>query len=129
VLKVVADSHNMTISELRDGRLVLSQPAEAGWHFYADDHDSQRAAAIASTWAKAFTEQAGTQIGKSGGLNSFIRLDVTQSAELPVEPSISLGVYLLIGVIASMWLGALGILFFRTGSSSPTNKGLAKKKK
>ena len=30
---------NFSVEELRDGKLNLSQPAEAGWHFYADDAD------------------------------------------------------------------------------------------
>ncbi|MCK6583537.1 MAG: hypothetical protein L6Q49_10615, partial [Anaerolineales bacterium] len=28
---------NVPIDQLRNGKLILSQPAEAGWHFYADD--------------------------------------------------------------------------------------------
>ena len=112
VLQVVADSHNLTIAELRDKKLILSQPAEGGWHFYAEDSDRERAAAIASTWSKAFSEQASAKIGQSGGLNSFIQVDVTQSADLPIARSISLSTYLLAGVLTFMTLAALGVLFF-----------------
>jgi hypothetical protein len=116
VLKVVADTQNVSVAELRDSKLTLSQPAEAGWHFYADDPIRQRAAGIASAWAKAFTEQATAQVGKSDGLNSFIKMEVTQSADLPVKRSVSLGVYLLTGVFVSMLVSAMGVLFFTPGA-------------
>jgi hypothetical protein len=46
-----------TISQLRSGKLLLSQPGEGGWHFWAEDSDPQRAAQLASAWAGAFTDQ------------------------------------------------------------------------
>jgi capsular polysaccharide biosynthesis protein len=113
VLKVVADDHDTSVSELRDAKLFLSQPAEAGWHFYAEDQNRQRAAQIASTWAKAFAENAKKQIGASDGLNSLIRLEVTQSADLPMERAVSIGAYLLAGALTGMSLGGLGVLFVK----------------
>jgi capsular polysaccharide biosynthesis protein len=112
VLQVVAQSHAVTIAELRDEKLILSQPAEGGWHFYAEDQDRERAAAIASAWAQVFEEQAREKIGQSNGLNSFIQIDVTQSADLPIARSVSLGIYLLTGAFAFMILAAFGVLFF-----------------
>ena len=35
---------DITTQELRSGKLSLSQPAEGGWNFYADDADPERAA-------------------------------------------------------------------------------------
>lgn len=99
------------LSALRGGKLELSQPAEAGWHFYAEDGDPQRAAALASAWAEAFVQAAQANLRGQGGLNSFIRLEVTQSAGLPVVRSVSLGVYLLSGVLVIWFLGAFGFLF------------------
>jgi len=112
VLQVVAGNHDLNVSELRNEKLILSQPAEAGWHFYADDKERKRAESIASTWAQAFADQARTKIGQSQGLNSFIQIDVTQSADLPVERSVSISTYLLTGVLAFMTLAAFGVLFF-----------------
>jgi len=112
VLQVVSANSKISISELRDGKLTLSQPAEAGWHFYADDPDREEAQEIASTWAKAFTEEARAQIGASDGLNSFIELDDTQSADLPVKRSMPLSTYLLSGALISMLLSSSAVLFF-----------------
>jgi len=112
VLQVVAQSHAVNIAELRDEKLILSQPAEGGWHFYAEDQDRERAAAIASAWSQAFADQARTKIGQSDGLNSFIQIDVTQSADLPVERSAAVSTYLLTGVLAFMALAVFGVLFF-----------------
>jgi len=112
VLQVVAQGNSVGVSELRNKKLTLSQPAEGGWHFYADDKDRKRAAEIASAWSKAFADQASAQVGQSGGLNSFIQINVTQSADLPVKRSISISTYLLAGAFASMTLAAFGVLFF-----------------
>jgi hypothetical protein len=112
VLQVVAGNHGLTVSELRNEKLVLSQPAEAGWHFYAEEQDRSLAAAIASAWAQAFADQARAKIGQSDGLNSFIQIAVTQSADLPVERSASISTYLFTGVLTFMTLAAFGVLFF-----------------
>jgi capsular polysaccharide biosynthesis protein len=112
VLQVVAQNHAVTIAELRDGKLILSQPAEGGWHFYAEDQDRKLAAMIASTWSQAFTEQASAMIGQSDGLNSFIQVDLTQSADLPIARSVSLGTYLLTSILTFLTLAAFGVLFF-----------------
>jgi capsular polysaccharide biosynthesis protein len=112
VLQVVAVNHDLTISELRDEKFILSQPAEAGWHFYVEDQDRERAAAIASTWSQAFADQARAKVDQSDGLNSFIQIDVTQSADLPAARGVSLGTYLLTGALAFMTLAAFGVLFF-----------------
>ena len=112
VLKPVAQGSSVSVSELRNKKLTLSQPAEGGWHFYADDKDRKRAADIASAWSKAFADQATTQVGQSGGLNSYIQITVTQSADLPVKRSISISTYLLAGSLSFMTLAALAVLFF-----------------
>ena len=55
VLQTVVDKvGGVTVNELREGKLLLSQPGEAGWHFFAEDRDAQRAKALASAWAEAF---------------------------------------------------------------------------
>src|SRR5512138_2115615 len=69
---IVETNRDVTLQELRSGKLLLSQPAEGGWHFYVDDSNPERAAALASRWAQAFVEKVRLQVGTAGGLNSFI---------------------------------------------------------
>jgi hypothetical protein len=125
VMGVVAESvGTITVNELRDKKLELSQPAEGGWHFYASDHDFQRAEQLASIWAQAFAEQASETIINSGELNSFIQVEVTQGKNLPVERSISLSEYLLVGALGFLGVGSLFILFFSlTSRPSPAEIG------
>ena len=98
------------VTELRNGKLNLSQPAESGWHFYADDKDPQKAEALASAWATAFAEKAQAEI-EAGNLNEFIKLEVTQSANLPKERSIPLANYLLVGASGFLVLAVFLVLF------------------
>jgi hypothetical protein len=117
VLNVVASNANASISELRGNVLMLSQPGEAGWHFYAEDPDPERAAWLASTWAQAFVEQARWAVDSQSGLSSYIQVEATQLAELPASRSISEGAYLLSGSAVCMALSA-GLLLF----SKPAKK-------
>ena len=103
---------NAPAEELRNGKLNLSQPAEAGWHFYADDKDPQQAEALASAWANAFAEKAQAEI-EAGNLNEFIKLEVTQSANLPKERSLPLANYLLAGASGFLLLAVFSILFIK----------------
>ena len=118
VMQSVADTSGVNISTLREKVLSLSQPAEAGWHFYADERDPAQAASIASTWALAFTEQAQGDMAAQVGLNSFIRLDATQVKDLPVHRSISLGTYLFSGSVGFLVLSALLVLFVKPNMSN-----------
>lgn len=104
---------DVPVTELRNGKLNLSQPAESGWHFYADDKDPQKAEALASAWANAFAEKAQAEI-KAGNLNEFIKLEVTQSANLPKERSIPLANYLLAGSTAFLILAVFFVLFLKS---------------
>ena len=45
--------------------LYLEQPREAGWHFWAEDADAQRAAELASMWARAFVDQVQNNLAVS----------------------------------------------------------------
>ncbi len=112
VIGALSSSLQIPVEELRAGKLKLSQPAEAGWHFYADDRDAKRAQELASAWAVSFTQKVQENVAASQGLNSFIRVDATQKQNLPVGRSISLSIYLLSGAIAFLALSALGVLFF-----------------
>src|SRR5512139_2944594 len=70
VMDQVSSSGQVPVQELRGGVLQLSQPAEAGWHFYADDPNAERAQNLASQWAMAFTEKVQESVSHSPGLNS-----------------------------------------------------------
>ena len=109
----VLNELNVRVEELREGKLSLSQPAEAGWHFYADDQDPQKAEELASAWANAFAEKAQTEI-QVGNLNEFIKLEVTQSANLPKERSLPLSNYLLAGASGFLLLSIFFVLFFKS---------------
>lgn len=113
---VLAQLHE-PMDELRGGKLNLSQPAESGWHFYADDHDPQKAEALASAWANVFVERTQAEI-EAGNLNEFIKLEVTQSADLPTERSISISTYLLVGASGFLVLAVLVVLFVRAKESN-----------
>lgn len=51
---VAAQFSGASITELRAGKLLLSQPAEGGWHFWAEDDDPAQAQALAAIWIDAF---------------------------------------------------------------------------
>jgi len=127
VMEMIAEVNgNITTRELRDGRLSLSQPAEGGWHFHVDDENPERAAALASAWAQMFVGQVNIQASTAEGLNSFIKANVTQAAQLPVERSVSISVYLFVGAIAFLAFGSILVLF--SPHPSPLPEGEREKK-
>lgn len=117
VLQMISSGLIIPVEELRAGKLKLSQPAEAGWHFYAEDLNPARAQELAAAWALAFTEEVKENVADSIGLNSFIQVDATQTENLLVERSVSLSVYLFAGAISFLFLSSLFVLFF---SLTPT---------
>ena len=108
---IVETNRNITNRELHDGRLSLSQPAEGGWHFYVEDENPQRAAAIASAWAQVFVGEVVNRVATADGLNSFIEATVTQAAQLPVERSVPISTYLFVGAIVFLAVASLLVLF------------------
>jgi capsular polysaccharide biosynthesis protein len=102
----------VSAQELRNGVLMLSQPAEGGWHFYANDENPERAAALATSWSQEFVEQARSRAGAETGPNSFVELTQTQIAQMPRDRSISISTYLFVGGITFLALGSFMILFF-----------------
>lgn len=112
VMQTLSSGLLVSVEELRGGKLKLSQPAEAGWHFYAEDKNPQRARELATAWAKIFAEKVQENVANSGGLNSFIRVDATQTEDLPVERNRSLSTFLLTGAVLFLAISAVGVLFF-----------------
>ena len=109
VVETVGDT---TIEELRNGTLLLSQPAEGGWNFYADDRDPERAAELASAWSQVFVEQVRARTGMLEGPNSFIEATRTQTAQSPRDRSLSLSTYLFVGAILFLAISSVFVLFF-----------------
>jgi uncharacterized protein involved in exopolysaccharide biosynthesis len=111
VLEAVASRvKGVTVPQLREELLQLGQPGEAGWHFYADAAQPGVAADLASTWAMVFTEQARARITAEKGISSYIQLNLTQSAQLPVERNIPYSIYMLAGSLVTSVLCALVLL-------------------
>ena len=112
-MQVVAEAGDVDVSTLREDVLSLSQPAEAGWYFYADDRSATRAEILASIWALTFTDQAQADMAAQVGLNSFVRVDAAQVENLPVYRSVSLGAYLLAGSLGFLTFCVLIVLLFK----------------
>ncbi|HEX2696323.1 MAG TPA: hypothetical protein VHM28_01355, partial [Anaerolineales bacterium] len=97
---VAAQVEGVTVEQMRAGALQLSQPGNGGWHFYADDKDPQKAAALASAWAQAFAEAVNAEIAKpSSTLEQYITADPTQIKSLTADRSLDLSIYLLAGSV------------------------------
>jgi capsular polysaccharide biosynthesis protein len=110
---IVSATPGVTLEELHSGMLFLSQPAEGGWNFYVDDTDPSRAAIIATAWANQFVEQVRTQVATQDGLNAFIETRVTRNASAPVDPSLSVSLYIFVGAVMFLMFGSLVVLFFK----------------
>jgi capsular polysaccharide biosynthesis protein len=124
--KIIEANRDVTMQELRNGILFLSQPAEGGWHFYADDQNPERAAALASTWAQVFVEQVQFQAGAAEGPNSFIEATRTQTAQLPRDRSLSISTYLFVGAIVFLAIGSFFVLLLSPATSRSVSIGLLK---
>jgi capsular polysaccharide biosynthesis protein len=113
VIERIAEINGViSTEELRNGKLSLSQPAEGGWHFYADDEDPERAASLASTWSQVFVEQVQSRIGTADGLNSFIEVTRTQAAQMPRGRSVPVSTYLFVGAVVFLGVASFLVLFF-----------------
>jgi capsular polysaccharide biosynthesis protein len=112
VMQALSSGVSVPVDELRSRKLDLSQPAEAGWHFFAEDENPERARQLAGRWAKLFEERVREHMANSQGLNSFIQVDATQTENLPVERNTALSTCLLTGAILFLTLSAIAVLFF-----------------
>ena len=123
VMSQLSSKFAIPVEDLRRAKLQLSQPAEAGWHFYADDNDAQVAASLASAWAEAFVAKAQIDIG-SGAINEFVRLEATQSSNLPTERRVPLSGYLLAGSIGFLTLAVFIALFINSPYTESNPEGM-----
>jgi len=139
-LQLVADETGFTISELRSGKLELSQPQDGGWHFYASDPQAAVAASLAAAWAGAFDQQirqgienaveldaarkalsanpadvklqtlVGELEAKSLAITPELQVSLSQAKGLSAERKSGLGGYVFSGAVLLWALGALLIL-------------------
>jgi len=115
VLNSVASQVNdVTVQQMRAGQLQLDQPGNGGWHFFADDKDSHKAAALASAWAQAFADNVQAQVANpSSGMEKYITASATQTQNLSAHRRVSLSVYLFVGALGFLAISAFVILFFK----------------
>jgi hypothetical protein len=71
-LQKVGEETGLSLTDLRSGKLELSQPEDGGWHFYASDPEADVAVKLASAWAEAFIEQI------RHGIETAIELDAAR---------------------------------------------------
>ena len=116
VMNQLSSEFAIPVEDLRGDKLQLSQPAEAGWHFYADDADAKIASSLASAWAEAFVAKAQADV-KEGNINEFVRLEATQSKNLPKERRIPLSGYLFAGSVGFLTLAVFAVLFLKSKES------------
>ena len=143
VLEMVADiAGDTTVEDLRSGVLELSEPADGGWHFYANDPDLTRAEEFASSWAEIFVMDVQKGIknalaldaarkalevnptepellafvaeleSETLGITPELQIFASQISHLNPTRRVSMGTYIFVGAISFMALGALFILFF-----------------
>lgn len=113
VMSKVSVETGISISQLRDEVLSLSQPKDGGWHFFARSADGDLAERAAASWAVAFTDGVNSELsgGKTFGLLENITVSTTQAENLPVERTGSLSVDTLVGALGGWLVGILLILF------------------
>lgn len=125
VLEKVSLESGLPVSELRGGKLLLSQPAEAGWRFYAEDADADRAAALAGGWAGAFVQavESARLGGQPVSLNEYVQAAVVQGENLPVVRRQPLSAYLLAGASIFLTVGFFVLLLGNFGRPRLGAKG------
>ena len=145
-LAVVANkAGNITVSELRDGVLELSEPADGGWHLFANDPSPARAEHLAFIWAETFVTEVQQGIKtavaldaarkaleanptepellafvagletESLGITPELQISASQISNLNPQRRVSVGVYVFVGAVSLMALSALAVLFFGMG--------------
>ena len=151
-IQQVASQTGQTATELRSGKLELSQPEDGGWHFYANDPSPVAAAAMASTWAQAFSAQVQQGIQTAVSLDAYrkalendpsnnqlqsniydlearsmaitpeIQISLAQAEDLPVSRKTRPGVYAGAGAVLFLTLSSLFILLMPSNDASTENE-------
>lgn len=108
-LQAVSSQTGLSLTQLRQQTLNLSQPADGGWHFYARSADPQIAQKAASAWALAFVEQAQLRRGEFA---AQLQVTPTQVQDLPLSRAAAPGAYALAGAGFTLALLALIVLLW-----------------
>ncbi len=116
-LQAVSAQTNVDVTTLRAGVLILSQPSDGGWHFYADSADAVLAAKLASAWAEAFTVKAAASADQ---FSPYLVITPTQTQNLPTTRAAPLGTYALAG--AGLGLVLLTMLVLFSPIANPPNQ-------
>lgn len=114
-LQAVADANGLDVATLRSGVLILSQPSDGGWHFYADSADAVLAAKLAADWAEAFTVKAAASADQ---FTPYLVITPTQTENLPITRAVPLGTYALTGAGLGLVLLAFWVLFVAKNAKS-----------
>ncbi len=114
-LSRVAARTGLSLAELRDGRLILSQPQDGGWHFLAEGANPETASKLASAWAEAFVAEVRS---RPAAISPLDEVNFTQQQDLPIFRTASLGLYVFSGALLGIALLALILLFF--GGKTPS---------
>ena len=122
--QVVSQVNGLSVDQMRNGKLQLSQPGNGGWHFFADDTDPQKAEALASAWAQAFASQVKTEVvaSSTSGLEPFITVNADQTQDIPTRRLFSVSTYIFAGASACLALSALIVLFIHPNPASHKSK-------
>jgi hypothetical protein len=145
VLAKIAEAGGVTVAELRDGILELSEPADGGWHFFANASSPERAEQIASVWAEIFVEEVRDGIEnavaldaarksleadptdegllshvneletRSLGITPELQISAAQISDLNPQRRVGIATYIFAGAVILMVVSALSILFFGIG--------------
>jgi capsular polysaccharide biosynthesis protein len=107
-LQRVSEQTGLSLAQLRDGRLQLSQPSDGGWHFLAKAPDPENASALAASWARAFIEEIQSE---PAWTDSLLEVNLTQGESLPVQKAVSLGIFVFGGALLGICLFMLVLLF------------------
>lgn len=110
VLERVSIETGVPVPELRGGKLILSQPSDAGWRFLGQDRDPLLAERMAASWATAFYE---TLLARPVGVSELLEASLTQVEHLPVYRVPSLAAFLLAGSFLGTSLTGIFWLFFQ----------------
>jgi hypothetical protein len=103
----------VSLAEMRTGKLVLSQPGNGPWHFYAYDRNAAQAASLAGSWSQAFASHVSAAVasGTFAELESFITVEATETQGLSAARSPAFSTYALAGALVVPALSFLFSLF------------------
>jgi hypothetical protein len=115
-LERLSGQTGLSIQQLRDQHLHLSQPEDGGWHFLADASDPQTAVQLASGWAAAFVTEVQS---RPPGVSHLLEINYTQREDLPVSRTVSPGLFVFCGALIGAALLALSLLFLSNRHNHP----------